>query len=102
MFAKHVEAKVLQHLQIIFHSLAIGWRVQAVRPVALVESSELEYKLAIQQRALNAIDLSTANSAESRVAGDNVVPESYADIVQCRRVGTPQFAISGVEGKSSV
>lgn len=48
MFTKHIEAKVLQHLEIILHSFAIGWRVQAIWPVALVKSAELEDELAVQ------------------------------------------------------
>ena len=48
VLAKHVEAKVFQHLEIILHSFTIGWRVQTIWPVSLIKSAELEYKLAIE------------------------------------------------------
>lgn len=48
MFAKHIEAKVFQHLEVILHSFTIGWRVQTIWPVPLIKSAELEYELAVE------------------------------------------------------
>lgn len=48
VLAKHVEAKVLQHFEIILHSFTVGWRVQAIWPVSLVKSAELEYKFPVE------------------------------------------------------
>jgi hypothetical protein len=47
MLAKHVEAKVFQHLEIILHGLTIGRCIKAVRPVTLIESTKLEHELAV-------------------------------------------------------
>jgi len=48
MFAKHVEAKVFQHFEIILHSLAIRRCVKAIWPVPLIQSTKLEYELAVE------------------------------------------------------
>ena len=48
VLAKHVESKVFQHLEVILHSFTVGRRVQTIWPVSLVESAELEYKLAVE------------------------------------------------------
>lgn len=48
VFAEHVEAKVFQHLEVILHGFTVGWRVQAIWPVPLVKSAELEHKLAVE------------------------------------------------------
>lgn len=48
VLAKHVEAKIFQHLEIILHSFTVGRRVQTIGPVSLVKGAKLEYKLAVE------------------------------------------------------
>lgn len=48
VLAKHVEAEVFQHLEVILHSFTVGRRVQTIGPVSLVKSAKLEDELAIQ------------------------------------------------------
>jgi hypothetical protein len=48
VLAKHVEAKVLQHLEVIFHGFTVGWRVKTIWPISLVKSAKLEDELAIE------------------------------------------------------
>lgn len=48
VLAEHVEAKIFQHLEVILHGFTVGWRVQAIWPISLVKSAELEYKLAVE------------------------------------------------------
>ena len=102
MLAKHVEAKVFQHLEVIFHSLTVRWRVQTVWPVSLVKGAELEYELSVEQGTLDTVNFTPAHSPECSVAVDDIVAESDADIVQRRRVWRPQLGAFGFEGECSV
>lgn len=102
MLAKHVEAKVLQHLQIVLHSLTIRWRVEAIWPVPLIESTELEDKLSVEEWALNTINLAPAYGTESSVTADDIVTEAHADIVERGRVWTPKIGIFCFEAKCGV
>jgi len=102
MFAKHVEAKIFQHLEVILHSLTIRRCVQTIRPVSLIKSAELKYEFAIEQWTLNTVDFAAAYGAECRVAVNDIVAEGHANIVQSRRVWRPQFGAFGFEAESSI
>ena len=102
VFAKHVEAKIFQHLKVVLHSFTIGRRVQTIWPVSLVKSAELEYELAVEQRALDAVDFATAYSSECGIAVDDIVAEGDAYVVQSGRVWSPQFGAFGFEGERGV
>jgi hypothetical protein len=102
MLAKHIETQILQHLQIVLHRFTVRRRVQAVRPVTLVQSAELEDKLAIEKRALDSIDFPTADSAESSVAADDIVSKGDRHVVKLRRIGRPELGTLGLESERRV
>lgn len=102
VLAKHVEAKVFQHLEVVLHSFAVWWSVQTIWPVSLIKSAELEYKFAVEQGTLDAVDFATAHSPECGVAVDDIVAEGDADVVQSRRIWSPQFGAFSFEGERSV
>lgn len=48
VLAHHVEAQIFQCLKVVFHRFAVRRRVETIRPVALVKSTELEHKFAVE------------------------------------------------------
>jgi hypothetical protein len=91
MFADHVISDLLQRHQVIPQSLQARGRVQAIRPEALVQGTELEEELAIEQRALDAVDLASGDGSESGIALDGVASELDGDVVQGGRIRRPQL-----------
>ncbi len=59
-------------------------------PKALIQGTELEDELAIQQRPLNTVDYTTSDGAETSVARNFVVAERDRDVVKRGRVWRPQ------------
>lgn len=102
MLAKHVEAQVFQHLQIVLHRLTIGRRVETIWPVALIKSSELEDELSVKQWTLDAVDFTSADRAESSVTANDIVSETHADVIEFGRVRCPQLWAVSIEGECSV
>lgn len=84
VLADHVEAQVLEHLKIEDHGLTVGGSVQAIGPVTLVKSTELEDELAIQQMARDSFNLALGDGAEASIAVDLVVTQSNGEVVQSR------------------
>lgn len=68
MLSNHVEAELFQKLQIRNHGLSVRRRVQAIRPKSLIEGSELEHKLPVQQWPGDVLNFTFGNSSEARVA----------------------------------
>lgn len=84
MFADHVEAEVLKHLEIIHHGLTVGRRVQTIGPVALVKGTENEDEIVIQKRADDAVNLTGRDGAETGVTQEFVVTHLDREVVQVR------------------
>lgn len=84
MLANSVETQVFQHFQIIHHCLMIWRRVQSIGPIALVQSTEHEDKLAIEQRSLNTIDHASGDCAEADVALHLILVQAHGHIVKVR------------------
>lgn len=99
MFAKHVEAKALEHLEIIDHGLTVRGKMETVWPVALIKGTKEEVEFAIEQRALNSIDNAGGNSAEAGVAVDNVVAQLDSQVVKSRAFGRPEIGRGDLDGK---
>ena len=103
MLADSVEAKVLENLEVVDHSLKGRRRHKTIRPVALVESAELEDKLAVEEMAGHTLDLALGDGAEAGVALDLVlVSECDGEIVQDRAFGPPEFGVLDGEGESLI
>ena len=51
MFAKHVEARLLQEFQVGAHSLIRWGRQQAIRPPTLIQGTQVETDLTVQRHA---------------------------------------------------
>lgn len=102
MLAKHVEAQVLQHLEIVFHCLAIGRRVETIWPVSLIEGAKLENELSVEQRTLDTIDFTATDSPKCGVAADDIVTKSDGHVVECRRVWSPEIGPVGLECEGGV
>lgn len=73
MFPDHVETEVLQNLEVIDHRFAGRRRVEAVRPVALVQRTKHEDKFPVEQGSDNAVNLSFGYGSESGVTLDLIV-----------------------------
>lgn len=102
MLAKHIETQILQHLEVIIHRFTVRRCVQAVRPVALVQSAELEDKFAVEQRALDSVDFAATDSAECSVAADDIFTKSNCYVVELRRIWRPEFRAFGLECEGRV
>ena len=68
----------------------------------MIECTELEDKITVEQRALNPLDLAFADSAEGSITAHDIVAKSDADIVQCRRVRGPEIWAICLESKCRV
>lgn len=73
MFSDHVEAQILEDLEIVDHGFKVGGSIQTIWPVSLVQSAKLEDKLPIQQVTNHTINLSLLDGSEARVAADAVI-----------------------------
>ena len=91
MLADHVESQPLEQLQIVLHGFLGRGSVETIGPVSLVQSTEHEHKLAIEQGSDNTIHRALGDRAESSVALDGFVAEGDSHIVQFRRLGAPQL-----------
>ena len=87
MLPQSIVAQLLQDLQIVHHRLSVGRSVDAIRPEALIKRTEEEYKLAVQQWPLDAVNHASRDCAESGVTLDHVVTHCDSKIIQVRRVG---------------
>lgn len=47
MFANSIEAKALEHLQIVDHCFFVRWQIQTIGPKTLVQSSDEEGEFAV-------------------------------------------------------
>lgn len=97
MFSDHIETQVFQNLEIIDHGFAIGRREQTIRPIALVQCTEHENELAIQQWAPDSVNSAFGDSSESSIAVNLIVSHSDGDVVQVGRVRGPQIGIRHIE-----
>lgn len=70
MLPNHVEAQLLQQLQIIDHSLTIRRRIQTIRPEALIQRTKLKYEFAVEEMACDAFNFALGDGTESSVAVD--------------------------------
>jgi hypothetical protein len=91
MLADHVEPKVLEHLQVVNHGLAIGWQVQAIGPVTLVKRTHEKDKFTVKERPLDAINHACREGSESSIASNLVIAHSYGDVVQVWVIGSPEL-----------
>ena len=97
MLADHVEAQTLQELEVVHHGLPVGRCVDAIRPVALVQSAEHEDKLSVEKRTQNTVDLALGERAEPGVAVHFVVAQTNSHVVQVGRVRRPQLDVRYLE-----
>ena len=77
MLSDHVEAQALQHLEIVDHGFATRGSVKTIRPVALVERTEVEEEFAVDEWSLNAIDFTDRDCSETGVACHFIVLLEY-------------------------
>lgn len=90
MFADHVEAKLLQELQIRDHGLPVRWRVQSIGPETLVKSSKMEHKLAVEERSCDVLNFTFGYGSKAGVALYLVsAVECHGDVVKRWGVGPP-------------
>lgn len=82
-----VEAKILQHLQIIHHRLLGRRHINSIGPESLVQSTKHEDEFPVQQWTDNTVDCTLGNSPESSIALDLVFAQYDCDVVQLGRVG---------------
>lgn len=82
VFSDHIEPQTFQNLEIIDHGLAIGGREQTIRPITLVQCSEHENELAIQQWAPDSVNSAFGDRSESGIAVNLIVSQSDGDVVQ--------------------
>ena len=97
MFPDHVEAQILQDLEIIDHGLPVRRRVNTIRPVPLVQCTEHENELAIQQWAPDSVNSAFGDRSESGIAVNLIVSHSDGDVVQIGRVRGPQIGVRHIE-----
>jgi hypothetical protein len=81
MLPKHVEAQLLQRLNIVYHRLAIRRGIDAIRPKSLIKCPKPEDKFPVQERSNHAVDGSLGNCPESRIALDLIFSEGDGNIV---------------------
>jgi len=86
MFSDHVHPELLQQPEIIHHGFQRGRQVDAIGPVSLVECSELENELAVQERSLDPLDDARLNGTKCRITLDRVVSHLDANVVDIWRV----------------
>lgn len=82
-----VEAKILQHLQIIHHRFLGRRHINAIGPESLVQSTKHENEFPVQQWTDNTVDRTLGDSPESSIALDLVFAQCDSDVVQLGRVG---------------
>ena len=82
MFPDHVESQIFQNLEIINHGFAVGGREKPIRPIALVQCTEHENELAIQQWAPDSVNSAFGDRSESGIAVNLIVSQSDGDVVQ--------------------
>ena len=104
VLAHHVEAEVLVLLQVVPESGVGGGRVDAVRPVALVQRARLEDELAVQHRAQHTVDAGEADGAHAGVAADGVDRRAGGQqlrlhVVEERIVGRPAACVRDRDGE---
>jgi len=81
VLAQHVKTEALQLLQVIHEGLVVGRNIDAVRPEALVQGTELEEELPVDQGPLDAVDLTAGDRAEASVGCHLVVADGDAQVV---------------------
>ena len=91
MLADHVHAEFLDDFEVVDHGFESGWCVDAVRPEPLIERAEQKQGLSVEKRALDVVDDAGGDGAEAGVALDLVRVHSYRDVIQRRRVGSPEL-----------
>ena len=97
VFSDHIEPQTFQNLEIIDHGLAIGGREQTIWPITLVQCSEHENELAIQQRTHDTINSSFGDRSEPGITVNFIIPHSDGDVVQIGRVRGPQIGVRHIE-----
>lgn len=92
MFANHVEAELLQELQIRDHGSPVRWCVQSIGPETLVKSSKLEHKLAVEERSCDVLNFTFGYGSESSVTV-HLIPavKCHSDVVECWGIRPPQL-----------
>lgn len=91
MFPDHVEPQVLEQLQVVHHRLPSRGRINAIRPEALVQGAKHENKLAIQQRAHDAVDGALGDGAEPDITLGLIAAQLDSHVVQIGGIGRPQL-----------
>lgn len=100
MFPNHVEAQVLEDLEIVHHSLKVGRRVQAIWPVSLVKGAKLKDEFAVEEVTNNTIHFALGHSTESSVAVYAVVvAELDHKIIKGRRIWPPERGAGNRKGE---
>lgn len=87
MLPDAIEAKVLQHLQIIHHRFLGRRHINAIWPESLVQSTKHENKFPVQQWTDNTVNRTLGDSPESSIALDLVFAQCDSDVVQLGGVG---------------
>lgn len=83
VLAEHVETIVLEHLDVVLHSLSIGRGVKPIRPVSLIKRAEPEDELAVEKLSGDTIDISLGDGAESSIAEDLIIAaQSDSQVVE--------------------
>lgn len=99
MLAHHVEAVVQEDLEVVHHRFAVGRRVDAVRPEALVQRAELENELVIDEVARDAVDGALGDCPETGVRLDLVGAQAHDHVVKVTLAGAPELRGGDVEAE---
>lgn len=67
--------------------------MQPIRPVALVQRAKDECELAVEQRALDPVNIASGDGAETSVARHRVLAQGHGEVVQVWRVGRPDLDV---------
>lgn len=100
MLSQHVEPQTLQRLDVEHHCLVSGRGVHSIGPEALIKSSKQEDEVTIQQRPFDSIDESAGDGPEASIALDIIITELDVDVIEVRRVWSPEAWIGDGKGAS--
>ena len=82
MLAQHVKAQLLHGSDVVNQGLVRRSRIEAVRPVALIQHAHEEVRLVVQTKERNPVLLFNGKAAQSKVTGYLVCSKGNGQVIE--------------------
>ena len=95
MLSYHIEAHILEHLQLIKYCLVTRVSKQAVAPISLIQKAVEEVRLSVEKQAGNSVLILTdSKRTNAKVRSDLITAvRRYLEIIQLGIFGRPNFKV---------